>query len=59
MRSAVTNYLLNLTSGDLANIAADFLGQEHDDVNLDTAIQWVDGLSDDEVKEIWAEMVGE
>ena len=58
MRSAVTDYLLSLTSDDLVEIAADFLGWDHDDINLDTAIQWVDGLADDEVKTIWSEMEG-
>ena len=58
MKNAVTDYLLSLTSGDLIEIAADFLGWEPDDINLDTAIQWVDGLADDEVETIWAEMEG-
>ena len=59
MRSAVTDYLLNLTENDLIEIAADFLGWEPDDINFDTALQWVDGLSDDEVETIWTEMEGE
>ena len=59
MKNAVTDYLLNLKENDLIEIAADFLGWEPDDINFDTAQQWVDGLADDEVETIWAEMEGE
>ena len=59
MKNAVTDYLLNLTDDDLIKIAADFLGWDHWLIDFDTALQWVDGLADDEVKTIWAEMEGE
>ena len=58
MKNAVTDYLLNLTENDLVEIAADFLGWEPDDINFDTALQWVDGLADDKVETIWSEMKG-
>ena len=56
MRSTVTDYLLNLEASDLVKIAADFLGWEPVDINYDTALQWVDGLSDYEVETVWSEM---
>ena len=60
MRSTVTDYLLNLEENDLVKIAAEFMGWEPDDIDppffYNTALEWVDGLSDDEVKTIWAEM---
>ena len=56
MKSAVTDYLLNLTEDDLIKIASDFLGWEPGDINYDFALRWVDGLSEFEVKTIWAQM---
>ena len=56
IRNAVTDYLLNLEAADLVKIAADFLGWVPDDINYDTALEWVDGLSNDEVETIWKEM---
>ena len=54
----VLDYLLNHNDDDLIHIAADFLGFEIDDVNHDTALQWGDGLCDDEINEIHSEMNG-
>ena len=56
MKSAVTDYLLNLAEDNLIKIASDFLGWEPGDINYDFALRWVDGLSEFEVKTIWAEM---
>ena len=58
MRSAVTDYLLNLEEDELINIAADYLGHDYSDVDADIATQWVEGLSDAEVTSIHTEMKG-
>jgi hypothetical protein len=58
MRSAVTDYLLNLEEDELINIAADYLGYDYSDVDADVATQWVEGLSDAEVTSIHTEMEG-
>ena len=58
MRSAVTDYLLNLEEDELINIAADYLGYDYSDVDADIATQWVEGLSDAEVTSIHTEMKG-
>ena len=58
IRNAVTDYLLNLEASDLVKIAADFLGWAPVDINYDTALEWVDGLSNDEVEAVWKEMEG-
>ena len=56
MRSAVTDYLLSLSEKDLCWVAFDFL--EEPVIDYDVALQWVDGLSDHEVKTIWSDMEG-
>ena len=53
MRSAVTDYLLNLKMYDLITIAVDYLGWTEE-----VALQWVDFLSDTEVSSIHNEMEG-
>ena len=58
MRSAVTDYLLNLKMYDLITIAVDYLGWNRDDVTEEVALQWVDFLSDTEVSSIHNEMEG-
>ena len=58
MRSAVTDYLLNLEEDELINIAANYLGYDYSDVDADVATQWVEGLSDAEVTSIHTEMEG-
>ena len=58
MRSAVTDYLLNLKMYDLITIAVDYLGWNRDDVTEEVALQWVDFLSDTEVSSIHKEMEG-
>ena len=52
-RGAVQDYLYNLPEDELIKIAADFLGEEPDFINQEYAMQWVDGLSQDEVDEIF------
>ncbi len=58
MRSAVTDYLLNLKPYELVDIAVDYLGWDRDDVTVEVAWQWVAGLSDVEVAIIYNEMEG-
>ena len=58
MRSAVTDYLLNLKVNDLITVAVDYLGWDRDDVTEEVAFQWVEGLSDAEVKSIHTKMEG-
>ncbi len=58
MRSAVTDYLLNLKPYELVDIAVDYLGWDRDDVTVEVAWQWVAGLSEPEVISIHAEMEG-
>ena len=58
MRSAVTDYLLNLKPYELVDIAVDYLGWDRDDVTVEVAWQWIDFLSDAEVASIHAEMEG-
>ena len=58
MRSAVTDYLLNLEEDELINIAANYLGYDYSDVDADVATQWVEGLSDAEVTSIHTELEG-
>ena len=58
MRSAVTDYLLNLKVNDLITVAVDYLGWDRDDVTEEVAFQWVEGLSDTEVKSIHTKMEG-
>ena len=58
MRSAVTDYLLNLEEDELINVAANYLGYDYSDVDADVATQWVEGLSDAEVTSIHTEMEG-
>lgn len=56
MRSAVTDYLLNLKPYELVDIAVEYLGWDRDDVTIEVAWQWVDCLSDPEVASIHANM---
>ena len=56
-RSFVIDYLLNLSEHDLCWVASDFLLAPV--IGYDVALQWVNGLSDNEVKRIWSHMEGE
>tara|TARA_Y100000114_G_scaffold156173_1_gene182405 strand:- start:1421 stop:1612 length:192 start_codon:yes stop_codon:yes gene_type:complete len=58
MRSAVTDYLLNLKISDLTTVAIDYLGWDRNDVTEAVALQWVEGLSDTDVISIYTEMKG-
>ena len=58
MRSAVTDYLLNLKVNDLITVAVDYLEWNRDDVTEEVAFQWVEGLSDTEVTSIHTKMEG-
>jgi len=58
-RNAVRDYLFNLSEDDLIGIAADFLGEDPDDINYEYAMEWVEGLSTDEVEEIYTQMTGD
>lgn len=54
--SAVKSYLYNLKEKDLIQIAEQYLGEE--DISYDYAVQWADGLSKSEAKDIWNQMQG-
>ena len=58
MRSAVTDYLLNLKVNDLITVAVDYLGWDRADVTEEVAFQWAEGLSDTEVTSIHTKMEG-
>ena len=52
----VQDYLYSLPEEELIKMAADFLGEDPDFINYEYAMQWVDGLSSDEVEEIYGQM---
>jgi len=55
-RQIVTDYLLGLPDDELIQIAAEYLGEEPDWINYDYAIEWVEGMSEEEVAEVSREM---
>ncbi len=55
-RQIVTDYLFGLPEDELIQVAAEYLGEEPGQINYDYAIEWVDGMSEEEISEVSLEM---
>lgn len=57
-RQVVTDYLLNLPEDELIQIVSEYLGEPPASINYDYAMMWVDGMTEDEVEDVFVEMGG-
>ena len=57
-RQVVTDYLLGLPEDELIQIVSEYLSFDPPVINYDYAMMWVDGMTEDEVEDIFVEMGG-